>query len=206
MAGVVPHVLKKIRSRCTQMPWKRAAEHYCGEGIGEDAALTAHLKIRKELKKAGDHKSMGILDMTAQGAAWPPGGPAATDQEVSPECEFCKNGVEGTCRHQAWECPVIRNGIGSSRDETKEYEDHVLGGELAEDAARRSWARARPPPQCQAFWCRGILPKAGTGPLWQLLGTRARPHEVKGDMQEDGFINLRLQHGTCVTTGSDGSG
>ena len=56
MAGVVPQVLKKIRSRRTQMTWGRAAGHYCGEGIGEEADLTAHLKIRKELKKAGDFR------------------------------------------------------------------------------------------------------------------------------------------------------
>ena len=141
MAGVVPQVLKKIRNRCTQMTWKRAEEHFCGQGIGDEADLTAHLKIRKELVKASDFKSMGILDMTAQGAAWPPARRAATGQEVSPQCEFCKGDVEGTIKHQAWQCPVIFNGIGKSRDDTKDLEGHVLGADLEEGAAKRRGAR-----------------------------------------------------------------
>ena len=206
-AGVVPRIAAMIRDRSIRMLWKKAGSHFCGEGIGDsEADLTAHRKIRKEYLKDGDFKQAGLLDMVAQGAAWPPARRAEAGQPVSDRCEFCKN-AEGTAVHQAWQCPVILNGIGEgTREKTRHLESHVLKGIMHEAEAKKSWARAVPPPQDLAFWCRGIVPKAGTGALAQLLYVPTRPHRRQGDIAADEFLVIRAEHGGNITIGSDGSG
>jgi hypothetical protein len=60
-AGVIPLVLAKIRKSCMQLAWTRASEHYCGEGIGTEADLTALQLARKNCLTSGSYKEAGML-------------------------------------------------------------------------------------------------------------------------------------------------
>ena len=133
------------------------------------ADLGALQRLRGQLRKDGDSRGVGILEMTAQGAAWPPARKAAAGQPIDPQCQFCKQAL-GTFKHQAWQCPVILAGIGAAREDTKDIEGHVMKEDFQGEAEQRaSWGRGLPPPQCDALWCRGIMPMPGTGPLELLL-------------------------------------
>ena len=78
-------------------------------------------------------------------------------------------------------------------------ESHDLKGIMHEAEATKSWARAVPPPQDLAFWCRGIVPKAGTGALAQLLYVPTRPHRRQGDIAADEFLVIRAVSYTHLT-------
>ena len=165
-------------------------------------------KLRKTCLKEGDFKGAGILDMVAQGAAWPPSRRAAIGAGVSPLCEFCCKESEGTIRHQVWCCPKILAGIGGVREETKHLEEPArAASSVDEPAARRRWAAGVPPAECEAFWLRGILPKAGTGPLRDLLVAGEPDHVTIGHLSPEERITIsRRKYGVVVTIGSDGSG
>eukprot|EP00974_Lingulodinium_polyedra_P045010 4317340-Lingulodinium_polyedra.AAC.1 len=59
------------------MAWRKASEHYCGQGIGDEADISALKQARANCIKAGNFKEAGIVDMIAQGAGWPPARRAA---------------------------------------------------------------------------------------------------------------------------------
>jgi hypothetical protein len=61
------------------------------------------------------------------------------------------------------------------------------GPMLTEEASHMRW-------NCEAFWCRGILPKAGTGPLRDL------------SQAPTADLNLTTSMGQLIVVGSDGSG
>jgi ribonuclease HI len=205
-AGVIPLVLAKIRQSCTSLVWRKANEHYCGQGIGEAADLTALQQVRRACIKQGSWKDAALIDMVAQGACWPPARRAALGEGISSECQFCRQGVEGTLRHQAWQCPVILAGIGAAREEARHLEAAALGPALDEVVGRARWSEGVPPPNCEAFWCRGILPRAGSGPLKDLLEAPPVEPVASGHAAPLGNLKLTAEMGPLITIGSDGSG
>jgi hypothetical protein len=92
-AGVIPLVLAKIRRSCIRLLWKKAGEHYCGEGIGDEADLTALQQARRAFIKQGSWREASVLDLIGQGASWPPARRAALGEGISAECEFCRSGA-----------------------------------------------------------------------------------------------------------------
>ena len=68
-AGVLPQVAAAIRQCCCRIVWRKAEEHYGGEGLGEDVDCTVFKKMRDTLAKDGDPKAVGIVDLISQGAA-----------------------------------------------------------------------------------------------------------------------------------------
>ena len=86
--GVVPTIAAKVRDRCIQQNWAKAAEHYCGRGAEYGVDLTVLLKARQQLTKDGSIREAGILDMLAQGAAWTPEWRAATGSLVEATCHL----------------------------------------------------------------------------------------------------------------------
>jgi hypothetical protein len=205
-AGVIPLVLEKIRQSCIRRVWGKASEHYCGQGIGEEADLQVLQRLRRECTKEGTWREVALIDMIGQGACWPPARKALHGISCTSECQFCRRGVEGTLLHQAWQCPVVLEGIGSAREEARHLEGAALGPVLSEAASRERWSQGLPPPCCEAFWCRGILPKAGTGPLQELLQVMDTEPTARGHAAPEGHMELTEGMGPIVTVGSDGSG
>ena len=102
---------------------------------------------------------------------------------------------------------MVLSGIEEDvRKKTMHLEGHVLKNPMHGAEAKKSWAKAVPPPQDLAFWCRGIVPKAGTGVLSQLLHVPARPRRRQGDVAADELLLIRVEHGSIITIGFDGSG
>ena len=143
--------------------------------------------------------------MVAQGAAWPAARRAELGEHISPECEFCKTGAEGTLQHQCWECPVVLAGIGPDRVKTQHLELAAMKPNMKRPEAMRSWARGVPPPNCVAFWCRGILPSPGTGVLENVLQPPANA-TVRNGIARGCSCRITKEFGLHLTAGSDGSG
>jgi ribonuclease HI len=176
-------------------------------GLSPPAAeIRALRSARKALVKEGNWKDVALLDIIGQGACWPPARCSIMDGGVNAECQFCRQGVEGTLRHQAWQCPSILQGIGEDREEARHLEALALRAELSEAACRDSWSQGIPPPDCEAFWCRGILPQAGTGHLSDLLTAPQAEPVARGRAAPAGELRLTPSLGPLVIVGSDGSG
>lgn len=205
--GILAQVAMHVRKFCVRELWRKAAAHHSGGGVGDDADLTAALRLRAAFKRKGDFQAVGLLDMIVQGAAWTPARRAEAGMTDGGACAFCDDGRPGTLRHQAWECPGVLAGIGEDREEARHFEVVALGPACdGAEAARQRWAEGVPPSECEAFWCRGILPRAGTGPLSALLVAPDHATEFGGSARAGVRLRLTRELGGHFVAGSDGSG
>ena len=156
--GVKVKVQDLVTKYIEKSLWQRASEHYCGKGLENGADLTIAKRMRAKLLKNGDAKTTGLLDMFIQGSGWPPARRAAAGMPVEATCTFCKEAA-GTLLHQLWECPVILHDIGDgARDPGRHLEGSERRGAFSDD--QMCWQSGVPPPGCEAFWNRGLLPPA----------------------------------------------
>ena len=139
--------------------WAKAARHYLGKGAEKGVIVEPAIKLRRSLKKKGDHRAAGLLDCIVTAGMWSNVRIQEAGYDIDTRCVLCGHETDDDW-HRMWQCPAIM----CNQDKDIQLSNHLCAQALCRERTIVEGADMHSEypmamKQWPCFWLRGLVPK-----------------------------------------------